>query len=61
MGSGDRKLLKVRSDDGKIENAACDEGVDDAEYHDFVWLRSLFKELRPVAHPVVVLGSDPDV
>jgi hypothetical protein len=58
--SCEEKLLEVRPDDRKIEDDACDEGVDDAEYHSFIFLRCLFKKQRPLAFPVVVLGSDPD-
>lgn len=59
--SCERKLLKVCPDDRKIEDSACDEGIDDAEYHGFILLRFLFNKQRPVAFPVVVLGSDPNV
>ena len=58
--SCEEKLLEVCPDDRKIEDDACDDGVDDAEYHSFIFLRCLFKKQRPLAFPVVVLGSDPD-
>jgi hypothetical protein len=61
MESSEKKLLEVRPDDREIKDDACYESIDDAEYHGFVWLGILFKEQRPVAIPVVVLGSDPDV
>jgi hypothetical protein len=35
--SCEEKLLEVRPDDRKIEDDACDESVDDAEYHSFIF------------------------
>ena len=61
MESSERKLLEVCPDDREIKDDACYESIDNTEYHGFGWLGILFKEQRPVAISVVVLGSDPDV